>query len=73
MLPTDVPNGKVHILILDCLYIDAYMEYESDSMVCRYGLTNCRYGCDYLSQLELVETTNKLEGYRELRDGRVLT
>ena len=61
-LTTDIPDGKVHILVLDCLYIETYTEYESAFVICRGGLTNCRDGRDYLSQSQLVETTNKLEG-----------
>jgi len=34
MLPTDIPDGKVHILILDCLYVETYTAYESGFVVC---------------------------------------
>lgn len=49
-LSTDIPDGKVHILVLDCLYIETYTEYESAFVVCRGGLTNCWDGRYYLSQ-----------------------
>ncbi len=48
-LPTDIPDGKVHILVLDCLYIETYTDRESAFVVCRGELTNCRDGRDYLS------------------------
>jgi hypothetical protein len=66
VLPADVPDGEVHIFVLDCLYVETYTEYELGSMVCMCGLTDCRYCCDHLSQSELVETTDKSEGYLEV-------
>jgi hypothetical protein len=65
VLTTNVPDGKVHILVLDCLYVETYIEGESDSILRRCGLTNCGYGRDYLSQPQLVETTNRSGEYQE--------
>ena len=65
-LPTDIPDSKVYILVLDCLYVETYTEHEPGFVLCRCGLTNRRYGCDYLSQSQFIETTNKLDGFEKL-------
>ena len=46
-LPTDIPYVKVDILVPEVLYVETYMEHEFDPVVCRCGLTICRYGHDY--------------------------
>ena len=33
ILPTDIPDGKVHILVLDGLHVETYTAYESGFLV----------------------------------------
>jgi len=64
-LPTDIPDGEIYILVLDCLYVETYTECEPGFVLCRCGLTDRRHGVDYLSQSQFIETTNKLEGFEK--------